>query len=252
MISHKKALGQNFLNDAKIADDLIAAAHIRTDDIVIEIGAGSGIVTQQLADKAQQIYAIEFDRDLIPVLETNLRDRPNVKLINEDALDLNFPELIQNQPYKIVGSLPYQITSPLIHKIIIGSRGHWPEFLAFIIQKEVAEKIVGTPQKLSYLGNIVRLYGEPQIIRIINKEDFIPVPKVDGAIIQIRPEERDNLPDDLIKFRRFLRRAFSSPRKMINKVFSSTELERVKINPQTRPETIGLGDWFRLYHSLNS
>ncbi len=125
MITPKKNLGQNFLVDQKVINNLVKTAQITKNDIVLEIGAGTGHVTQELSKRAKKVLAVEFDRDLIPVLQKNLQNHANVKIINEDILKLNLKDMRYAENgtriTTVVGSIPFQITSPLIHKLLRAS-----------------------------------------------------------------------------------------------------------------------------------
>jgi len=128
MIKPKKSLGQNFLKNPKVVQDLVNAANITKNDTVLEIGAGIGVVTKEIAKQADRVIAVEFDRDLIPVLQENLKNFNNIQIVNQNILDFRFTDYQPKAPAfgragelritKIVGSIPYQITSPLIHKLI--------------------------------------------------------------------------------------------------------------------------------------
>ncbi|HLD96601.1 MAG TPA: rRNA adenine dimethyltransferase family protein, partial [Patescibacteria group bacterium] len=135
----KKSLGQNFLVDQRAVQDLVETAGVRKDDAVLEVGAGTGVVTLELAKRGGKIIAVEFDRDLIPTLRENLKEFQNVEIINADILSLDLIPYTLSPSFKIVGAIPYQITSPLIHKILHSP--HRPKSITFIVQKEVAEKI---------------------------------------------------------------------------------------------------------------
>lgn len=244
MSRSKKSLGQNFLIDQKVVSDLIKAAGITEKDIVLEVGAGTGAVTRQLAQKAQKVIAVEIDRDLIPSLKENLKTLKNVEIINADILTLNPNHY--TPATKVVGSIPYQITSPLIHKLLKLEKR--PESVTFVVQKEVAEKITAKPPKATYLSNFVANFGEAEIIRTIKPGAFQPAPKVNSAILHITLHPKPHTPDP--KFEAFLHRGFAQPRKMLNKRFPAEILQKLKIDPKRRPQTLRFEEWMNLFREI--
>ena len=182
MVRTKKSLGQNFLTDQKVIRNLVKAANLSKNDTVLEIGAGTGVITRELARQAGKVIAVEFDRDLIPILKLNLKGlkgSETIEVINDDILKLNLKGL---KGFKIVGSIPYQITSPLIHKLIF--EGGW-QVAVLLIQKEVAEKIIAQPPKATYLSNFTQAFAEVKVIKNVPKTAFKPQPEVDGAIVKL-------------------------------------------------------------------
>ena len=242
-INPKKSWGQNFLLDQDIAQDLISAAQIKKDDTVLEVGAGMGAVTAPLAEKAGKVIAVELDRDLIPALKKNLEGFKNVEVVNEDILGLDPADLKLNN-FKLMGAIPYQITSPLIHKTLHASLR--PKSITFIMQKEVAEKIAAKPPQATYLSNFVANFGEARIVRIIPPGAFNPAPAVDSAILQIDLFEKPKI-EDTYRLEKMLHHGFLQPRKMIHHRFPAEVLEESKISPQLRPANLGKQDWQNIY-----
>ena len=269
MLKPKKELGQNFLVDQGVVADLIKAADIKEDDVVLEVGAGGGIITRPLAEKARRVIAVEIDKDLIPQLISTLSDFPGVEIVRDDILKLEIGNL-QLETFKTIGSIPYQITSPLIHKLLKLKKR--PKSITIIVQKEVAEKIVAKPPKASYLSNFVANFGRAEIIRTIKPNAFRPPPKVDSAILHIplyptpfvalakgaKPyseckrgrmllsEAKGSCTPDP-KFESFLHHGFASPRKMLNKRFPAETLKKLGIDPQRRPQTLSFEEWVKLF-----
>lgn len=242
----KKALGQNFLVDRGVIADLIDAARIDADDQVLEIGAGEGAVTKELAKKAGKVIAVEIDRDLIPTLKESLKDFKNVEIVNADILKLE-PNRY-TLATKIVGSIPYQITSPLIHQLL--SLKNLPKTITFIVQKEVAEKIVAATPKATYLSNFVAHFGKAEIIRVIKPGAFRPAPNVSSAILRITLNH-EPLTIKPERLRAFLHRGFVQPRKIIKRRFPAEVLEQAGINSHLRPAALSKEDWRNLYRQLS-
>src|SRR3972149_8668354 len=211
----KKSLGQNFLVDQNVVRDLTDAAKIGKKDVVLEVGAGTGAVTKRLAQIAGKVIAVEIDPDLIPSLHANLKGLGNVEVLNADILNLNFTDL---NHFKVVGALPYQITSPLIHKILHSSNR--PKSITFIVQKEVAEKIAAAAPDATYLSNFVANFGEAQVVKTIKPGAFSPQPKVDSAIIHIELYPKPKI-GDAVKLEKFLHHGFAQPRKMLHHRFAA-------------------------------
>ena len=212
-VKAKKALGQNFLKDPTVVQLMVQSLDIEQGDIIIEIGGGTGAVTQFLAPicNSQNAFltAIEFDIDLIPILQSKIPENEHVKIVNANILnfldDFKVPE---NTQLKFIGSLPYNITSPLLHRLIK------PDLLTntcvFLIQKEVAQKLCKTAPASNYLSVFVQTFYQSEILRIVDKNLFSPVPKVDGAIIKLNKRSYDDLPvDNISRYEKFLHHAFS-------------------------------------------
>jgi 16S rRNA (adenine1518-N6/adenine1519-N6)-dimethyltransferase len=240
-----KLLGQNFLVDDRVVKDLVATAQIKKSDTILEVGAGTGAVTKRLAQTAGKVTAVEFDQNLIPTLNENLNGFKNIEIINADVLDLDFNEYPVT---KIVGSIPYQITSPLIHKILHSQIR--PKSITFIVQKEVAEKIAARPPAATYLSNFVANFGEAHLIKVIKPGAFSPPPKVDSAIIQIELYPQPKI-EDTRELEKFLHHGFAQPRKMLHHRFEAGILAGSKILPQARPAHLSKEDWRNLYRELS-
>lgn len=242
----KKSLGQNFLIDRQVAKDLVEAAGIRKSDTILEVGAGTGALTKFLAQKAKKVIAVEIDPKLIPQLEKHMKSFPNVEIINADILTLDMGEY---QPGKVVGSIPYQITSPLIHKILHSQVR--PKLITFVVQKEVAEKICAVPPKATYLSNFVENFGKAQIIRTVKPGAFNPPPKVDSVILHINFHDNPKI-EDTYKLERLLHHGFQQQRKMIKHRFTAEVLKESQIPPHKRPANLTKEDWHRLYQTAGN
>ena len=203
------------------------------------------MVTKRLAERAGKVIAVEIDSNLIPTLKGNLDDYPNVTIIEEDALKTKLPQT--DQTIKVVGSIPYQITSPLLHRLLL-TENPTITAITLIIQLDVARKITAQPPKAAYLSNLVSLWGEAKIIRKIPPNAFRPQPKVQSAIINIQKHQNTPITGkQLGEFSKFLHRGFKHPRKMLNKVFPRETLEEVGISPQARPQELTLNQWQTLH-----
>jgi 16S rRNA (adenine1518-N6/adenine1519-N6)-dimethyltransferase len=252
----KKGLGQHFLVDERVLSSLISAAELATNDTVVEVGPGLGILTKELARKAGRVIAIEVDTKMASVLKEIFVPWPNVTIINADVLG-NAPEaFLVKGPYKVVANLPYYIASAVLRHFLEASIK--PHLIVVTLQKEVAQAIVAPPGKMSLLSVSVQFYGRPAIVDYVPARSFYPLPKVDSAIVRIDLYDHPAVAvDDEAKFFRVVRSGFSAPRKQLhNSLAQGLEisagdavalLEEVGISQKRRAETLSLEEWARVY-----
>ncbi len=248
----KKALGQNFLTDPSVAKLMADALTIQTGDEIIEIGSGTGVVTKPLAEICQQqkayLTAVEFDVDLIPILESRIPQNENVKIVNANILNfLDVFKIPQNTGFKLIGSLPYNITSPLLHRLI--KLEPIPDTCVFLMQKEVGQKICEIAPDSNYLSVFVQTFYEPKILRTVDKSLFDPIPQVDGVVIKLERKPPVMNLSEISRYEKFLHHAFSHPRKMLNKVFNKEELERYHFDARNRAQNYGWQEYLRAFLS---
>ena len=250
-----KALGQNFLVDRNILEKIIKAAEVNPGDTILEIGPGTGILTKELAKYAGKVIAVEKDRKIMGLLKENLKNCKNVELINADILKTDIQKLISGF-YKVVANLPYYITSPIIRKFLENPpAGGPPEFMVLMVQKEVGQRICSSPPDMNLLAVSVQFYGNPEIVSYVSKNSFWPKPKVDSAIIKIKPTA-DKRKADADLFFKIAKAGFSQPRKqLLNNLSKSLEMEKTKtaewlsqnnISEKQRAETLSVQDWINL------
>lgn len=191
----KKSLGQNFLVDVNILDQIIYHAGINHTTGVIEIGPGIGALTEQLALQANQVVALEIDQRLIPILDDTLADYDNVRIVHEDVLKADLRKIIhhyfkEEQTIQIVANLPYYITTPILMKLL---REDLPiSKITVMIQKEVAERMAAKPHTKSYgsLTIAVQYYTEADIVMSVPKTVFMPQPNVESSVLQLTKREK--------------------------------------------------------------
>jgi len=267
-----KHLGQNFLTDKDVLKKIIDAADLKSSDIILEIGPGTGILTFELAKRVKQVIAVEKDKRMCEILENelNVRNVRNVKIINKDILKIEdvarlyvgrATSYIPN--YKIVANIPYYLTSPLIRKFLEAE--NQPKLMVLMVQKEVAQRICpprrarssgeagAKPPKMSLLSIAVQFYAEAEIIAYVSKNSFYPVPKVDSAILKIEPRMNANLePNERELFFKLVKQGFSAKRKMLknNLKIDDKILEKINLNPKIRAEGLSAGDWIKLFTLL--
>lgn len=248
-------LGQNFLNDPAVLEKIIQVSAPESVDFVIEIGPGKGVLTEQLAKCAEKIIAIELDDKLIPILRQKFTETKNVEIIHEDILKINIPKLLSDYKlkttnYKLIANIPYYITSPIIRLFL--EQEKQPQEIFLMIQKEVAERIVAKAGKMSILAVSVQYYAQAEIMFAVSKNSFSPAPKVDSAVIRIKPNKKFEKEIDR-KFFRVVKAGFSAKRKtLLNNLASSLQLEKnlveekiktAGLQPTVRAQELSIDDW---------
>ncbi|MFW5748417.1 MAG: 16S rRNA (adenine(1518)-N(6)/adenine(1519)-N(6))-dimethyltransferase RsmA [Chloroflexota bacterium] len=257
-IAPRKTLGQNFLHDPNALEKIATTAEIMPQDTVIEIGPGTGTLTEVLAHHARHVFAIEIDERMRPILERQFADSDKVHLVFEDFLKVDVLQLVGARDFVVVANVPYYITSDIIHHLL--HRHRRPRRLVLTIQYEVAERIVATPPDMNRLAVSVQYYGKPEIVTRLKPAAFWPRPEVDSAVIKIDVYDTPvvDVPGDELFFR-VVRAGFSQKRKQLKNAISgglamksaaATELlEQVGIDPKRRAETLTLEEWAALTRS---
>ena len=230
----QKKYGQNFLIDTHVLDKIINAAEITEDDFVLEIGPGIGTMTQYLASRAREVFAVEIDKALIPILEDTLSEYENVTILNEDILKVDIRKLAeehnQGRPIKVVANLPYYITTPIIMGLF---EEEVPvESITVMVQKEVADRMQTGPGSKDYgaLSLAVQYYASPYIVANVPPNCFMPRPKVGSAVIRLSRHEKPpvNVKDSRLMFR-IIRASFNQRRKtLVNGLKNARELDFTK------------------------
>lgn len=272
-LSAKKSLGQNFLTDLNVLNNIVEAANLGPNDNVIEIGPGIGGLTELLAQHAKSVLAFEIDDQLISVLADTLAPYGNVTVLNQDILKANLPDTVieyfgKGEPVKVVANLPYYITTPIVLDLIQNPVKF--EQIVVMMQKEVAERLTATPRHKAYgsLSVIVQQLTNPEIAFTVPSSAFIPAPKVDSAIVSLVPakENEREQPYDQKKFIGFVRGCFMHRRKSLwnnlQGVFGkkpevkaqiTTALTDLDIDPGIRPEELTVKQFVLLtnkFHEL--
>lgn len=257
-----KTLGQNFLVDDKVIEDLVNGAEITSQDFVIEIGPGVGTLTREILKKAKRVTAIEIDRDLIPILVEELKDFDNFQLMHKDALKIDYNEIIgEETKVKLVANLPYYLTTPIIARLLNGKYDF--ESLTVMIQKEVADRIHAKPSTKEYgsLSLLVQYYCDTTVIRTVSPTCFLPRPKVESIIIRLdrlsKPRVKVNNEDLFFKV---IRSSFNMRRKTLPnglKVlgFSKELIEQAfnasNIDVMRRGETLSIEEFAMLANNID-
>jgi 16S rRNA (adenine1518-N6/adenine1519-N6)-dimethyltransferase len=253
----RKGLGQHFLVDEQVLEELISAVALTPGDTVIEVGPGLGILTGELAKGAERVIAVEVDTSMAAALREALVLLPNVTIINADILKSDPASLLGVETtYKVVGTLPYYIATAVLRHFLEARIK--PSSIVVTVQKEVALAIVAPPGKMSLLSVSVQLYGKPIIVDYITPQSFYPPPKVDSAIVRVDLYERPLVPiADEATFFSIVRGGFSAPRKQLRNSLAlglemstgdvTSLLEEAGVGQKRRAETLNLEEWARLY-----
>lgn len=253
----KKGLGQHFLVDERVLRSLTSAAELASQDTVVEVGPGLGILTRELAKKAGRVIAIEVDSRLASVLKETLVPYPNVTIINADVLEIDPQALLAKEtPYKVVANLPYYIASAVLRHFLETSTK--PRLMVITVQKEVAQAIVAQPGKMGILSVGVQFYGKPTIVDYVPARSFYPPPKVSSAILRIDLYERPPVAvEDEALFFKVVRGGFSAPRKQLHNSLAqglaiptadaAALLKKAGISQRRRAETLSLEEWATVY-----
>lgn len=257
-----KALGQNFLIDDSVLNDIVNGADVNEEDLVIEIGPGVGTLTAQILKKAKRVVAIELDNDLIPILMEELGDNQKFQLIHNDALKVDFNEVIGDEKsVKLVANLPYYVTTPIIAKLL--KDGYNFKSLTIMIQKEVAERINAEPNCKEYgaLSLLVQYYCNTSIVRNVPAKCFMPRPKVDSIVIRLDKLDTPRVsPDNEKLFFDIIRNSFNMRRKTLwnstkniglSKEVLTVAYEEAGIDPKRRGETLSIEEFCALSNRIN-
>ena len=258
-IKPKKSLGQNFLIDKNIQRKIASACGLSKEDIVLEIGAGMGDLTQQLAVEAKSVYALEVDRRLFPLLEEKIKNYPNCRLIKADILEFDINKFshdnLVKQKIKVIGNIPYYISSPIIEQLIRYRANIDTVFMT--VQKEFGRRVnaAAGSKEYSSFSCFVQYYAQCKIIFEIKKGSFKPTPKVDSCLLCLKFRERPAVEvKDEGAFFKLIRTAFNQRRKTLRNSLADfirldlleMFLDKEGLNRNVRPEKLKLDEFARL------
>ena len=243
----RKRFGQNFLTDQKIIDQIIATIAPKRDDNLLEIGPGQGAMTLPLLDRVDELNVIEIDRDLIDIL--NSHKKPNLTIHQGDALNFDLDDF--NPPIRVVGNLPYNISSPILFHLL----EHRDKVIdmTFMLQKEVVDRICAGPGSKKYgrLSIMMQYYCATEHLFDVPPESFNPAPQVMSSIVRLVPHEQPPVVVDSVKMlNTVVTTAFSQRRKTLRnslkKLITEFDITALDIDPTLRAETISLQDFAKL------
>jgi len=249
----RKRFGQHFLSDPGIIDAIIGAVHATEDDIVVEIGPGQGAITDALARRAGHLHAVELDRDLAARLRTRYADSANVTVHEADALKFDFGAL--GERIRIVGNLPYNISTPLLFHLL-DFRDRIVD-MHFMLQKEVVDRMAAAPGSKAYgrLGIMLGCYLHIEALFDVPPEAFDPPPEVNSAVVRLDPLPPGTFEiDNEAALSALVAKAFMQRRKTLRNalrdVVAAEDFDAVGIDPGLRPEQVPIADYVRLGNYL--
>lgn len=255
----RKRFGQNFLRDQGIIDRIVRSINAQATDNIVEIGPGQGAITAPLLQTCPRLNVIEIDRDLIPILLAHFVKYPEFKIHQQDVLTFDFSQLINDQPLRVIGNLPYNISTPLIFHLL-----DYAEHIGdmhFMLQKEVVQRLAADVGDKHYgrLSIMVQYYCAVEHLFLVPPECFTPQPKVDSAIVRLTPHKTiPFVAKDFQTFSTLVNAAFGQRRKTLRNTLKSllsaeqisTLNDNLGIDPSLRPEKIALEQFVNLSNTI--
>ncbi|WP_319379988.1 16S rRNA (adenine(1518)-N(6)/adenine(1519)-N(6))-dimethyltransferase RsmA [Thiomicrorhabdus sp.] len=249
---HKKQFGQNFLNNGRIIDRIVAAIRPQAQDHLVEIGPGEAALTEPLIEVVERMDIIEIDNDLIAPLKIRFAAKPAFRLHHTDALSFDYASLLDDdRPLRVVGNLPYNISSPLLFQLL--NYAESIQDMHFMLQKEVVDRLCSEPGNKSYgrLSVMIQYACQTEYLFTVGPENFNPPPKVDSAIVRLLPyKEKPYQADDEQTFADIVKQSFSLKRKTLRNNLkgwmSAEQIEACDIDPGCRAETLEVAEFVKL------
>jgi 16S rRNA (adenine1518-N6/adenine1519-N6)-dimethyltransferase len=264
----RKQFAQHWLRSEKALHKIVAAAKLQKSDRLLEIGPGTGILTRQLLPEVQSLVAVEIDRDLCELLVKQLGSVDNFLLLQGDFLSLDLDTHLASfptfqKPNKVVANIPYNITGPILEKLL--GRIAQPatelfDVIVLLVQKEVAQRLYAKPGSRAFgaLSVRVQYLAECELICDVPSKAFSPPPKVDSAVVRLHPRRVEPPADNPKHLETLVKLGFSSKRKMLRNNLKSVVdsahltqlLEQLEVNPQVRAEDLSVQQWVALSNVL--
>jgi 16S rRNA (adenine1518-N6/adenine1519-N6)-dimethyltransferase len=251
----RKRFGQNFLQDSRIIHQIVMAIDPLESEHVVEIGPGQGAITEPLLDSHCQLDVVELDRDLVERLNLRFSHIERFTLHSADALSFDFAALDSNNPLRIIGNLPYNISTPLLFHLL--SQASHIKDMHFMLQKEIVDRLQAQPgsKQFGRLSIMIQLHCHVEALFDVDPECFHPRPKVMSSIVRLTPyTEQKYAIDDMLLFEKIVKTAFSQRRKTIRntlkEICDDTAFEIVNINPSARAEALKIDDFVNLSNHL--
>ncbi len=255
----KKSLGQNFIFDKNLLRAIVSDADIDDTDTVLEIGAGEGTLTAEIASRCDRLYSFEVDRELEPYLTAVSADHPNLTIMWQDFMTVDDAWFDDFDHIKVVANLPYYITTPIVFKLL--KHRDKISSITVMVQKEVGERFASPPDTKDYGITSVCLQSiaSVRLVRVVKKSNFTPPPKVDSCIVKI--DIRDDRTDfDFDSFSEFIKQCFAMRRKtLVNNLTAHSEydkshvlsvLSEMALDPAVRPEHITVDEYIKIFNLL--
>ena len=255
---HKKQFGQNFLNNQRVIDQIVMSIRPQSDDHMVEIGPGEAALTESIIHVVKKLEIIEIDNDLIAPLKIKFASLPAFHLHHTDALKFDYHSLLdsEDEQLRVVGNLPYNISSPLMFKLIEHAANI--KDMHFMLQKEVVERICAQPGSKTFgrLSVMMQYFCQTEHLFDVGPENFTPPPKVDSAIIRLIPyKQKPLVAEDEALFADLVRQSFSLKRKTLRNNLKgwldAPQIESCGIDPSTRSEQLPVSAFVTLANKLN-
>lgn len=247
----KKRFGQHLLISEGIISKIVDEIDVKYTDTIVEIGVGTGQLTKEILNRNPKVlYGIEIDKMAYPIIEERFSTYQNFRLIKNDFFNVNLFELVKNEKIKLVGNLPYNVSSLILINTVFYI--DIIEKIVFMLQKEVAEKLIAKPKAKNYtfLSIFIQTFFEIEYIMSVPPRFFSPPPKVVSALVEMFP--RDNSPDiDKNAFKNFVSSLFANKRKMLRKKLPIKALKEAGIPETARVEELNLEDFLNLFKIVN-
>jgi 16S rRNA (adenine1518-N6/adenine1519-N6)-dimethyltransferase len=252
----RKRFGQHFLHDRNVIDRILRAIDPQPGEYLLEIGPGQGALTYPLLQRCERLTAIELDRDLVPLLEKQAASLGQLEIINADILKFELASIATREKFRLVGNLPYNISTPLMFHLLESS--HLIRDMHFMVQKEVAQRIVAGAGDASYgrLSVMLQFHCSCQYLFDVAPTCFKPPPKVDSAVIRMIPLENPAQDiDNYARFSKIVQSAFSQRRKTVSNslkpILDRETIIACGIDPGLRAENLEIADFAKLSRALN-
>jgi 16S rRNA (adenine1518-N6/adenine1519-N6)-dimethyltransferase len=252
----RKRFGQNFLADPSVVQRIVDTIAPRPGQVIVEIGPGQAALTGPLADSGAELHLLEIDRDLAAALRRQFEGRPNVHLHLGDALQVDFAALCGGRPFRLVGNLPYNISTPLLFHVL-----QWTGLITdmhFMLQQEVVDRMAAGPggKARGRLSVMCQYHCEVTPLFTVPPEAFRPAPKVNSALVRLVPHTDPPVRiGDLARFQKLIAQAFSMRRKTLRNslrtLLTADQIAAAGVDPGQRPETLSLEQFAALCAQLD-
>ena len=259
-----RGMGQNFLIDGEALRTIVETAELTPVARVVEVGPGLGVLTWELVRRAGQVIAIELDQRLAQRLSRLYADTPQLTIVQQDVLRTDIAEITQRQPYQVVANLPYAITSAVLRHFL--ECANPPTSMVVLVQREVAQRICGTPGDMSVLAHGIQIRAEPELVAIVPPDSFMPAPEVHSAVLKLtlRPQPLIDPATEARVFR-VLKAGFLHARKQLGNSLAGglaahgihlersaaqAALQKAGVDPTRRAESLSLAEWVQVADAL--
>ncbi len=235
--------GQHFLRSPRVVAELIGHSNIRKNDTVVDLGAGSGVISSVLTRRARQVIAVELEPEALQKLHTNLDQNETVTIVEQDIMEYELPDT----PYKVFSNIPFHLSADVVRRVTHAS--HAPTSIYLIVQKQFAQKIVPSDRHFtSLLGAQLAPWWQARIRKPLRRTDFTPPPGVDTVLLELKPQPSELLSHEMREdYEAFVARCYEQ-----QQYFRQLPTQAANINPERKPSELAPDDWVRLYRLVKS